>query len=139
MKKPIISSPFRERTKVRGFARFLRKNQTDAENLLWSKLRSRQLENAKFRRQAPIGKYIVDFLCLEKRMIIEIDGGQHNESSEAEKDKNRTRQLERKGYRVLRFWNNEVLENLDGVLEKISIELNPHPNLLPKGEGKVYE
>ena len=135
MKKLIFSSPFRERIKVRGFARFLRKNQTEAEKLLWYKLRNRQLKNVKFRRQVPIGNDIVDFVSLEKKIIIEIDGGQHNEETIMQKDKNRTQRLEKEGYRVLRYWNNEVLKNLDGVLEIIRIELNPHPSLLPKGEG----
>jgi very-short-patch-repair endonuclease len=100
-------------------ARTLRRNQSDAEEKLWLNLWRRSLNNIKFRRQQPIGNYIVDFISFEKKLIIEIDGGQHNESPGKQKDSQRTIWLESKGYRVLRFWNNEVLENLDGVLEKI--------------------
>jgi len=100
-------------------ARNLRRKQTDAERKLWSILRGRQFENSKFRRQEPIGKYIVDFVSLERELIIELDGGQHNQQSEMEKDETRTKWLERKGFRVLRFWNNDVLQNIDGVGSKI--------------------
>jgi very-short-patch-repair endonuclease len=77
------------------------------------------LNGVKFRRQQPIGKYIVDFVCLDKKLIIEIDGGQHNESPVIEKDLQRTIWLEKEGYRVIRFWNCDVLSNLNGVLSKI--------------------
>lgn len=116
-------------------ARFLRKNETNAEKLLWHKLRNRQLENVKFRRQESIGNDIVDFVSFEKKIIIEIDGGQHNEETIKQKDKERTERLQEEGYQVLRYWNNEVLKNLDGVLETIRMALSPHPLLLPKGEG----
>ncbi len=105
-------------------ARNLRHHQTDAEKKLWSVLRGRQFENSKFRRQEPIGKYIVDFVSLEKELIIEIDGGQHNQEREIEKDETRTKWLERKGFRVLRFWNNDVLLNIDGVTSKILETIN---------------
>ena len=119
-----------ERPRVRGIklmvnskrttlARNLRRKQTDAERKLWSILRGRQFENSKFRRQEPIGKYIVDFVSLERELIIELDGWQHNQQSEMEKDETRTKWLERKGFRVLRFWNNDVLQNIDGVGSKI--------------------
>ena len=98
-------------------AKTLRKNSTHVETLLWQKLRARQLEGIKFRRQQPIEDFIVDFVSFEKRVIIELDGGQHAENSE--KDSQRDRLFEESGFTVLRFWNNEVLENLDGVLEKI--------------------
>ena len=98
-------------------ARQLRRNQTDAERLLWSKLRNRQLEGRKARRQYVIGPYIVDFVFLEDRLIVELDGGQHAEQVEG--DAQRTAWLEMKGFRVLRFWNHEVLGNLEGVLEVI--------------------
>jgi very-short-patch-repair endonuclease len=107
-----------------GLARNLRKNQTDVEALLWRHLRHNQLEGLSFRRQHPIGRYIVDFVCLEQRLILEIDGGQHD--IEREKDEQRTKWLMAEGYKVLRFWNNEVLTNLEGVLE--SILLNALPN-----------
>ena len=92
---------------------------TEAERLLWSRLRDRRLGGLKFRRQVPLGPYIVDFLCPEKRVIVEIDGGQHNLPDERCRDLERTRFLEAKGYKILRFWNNEVLGNLEGVLTVI--------------------
>ena len=98
-------------------ARQLRRRQTDAERLLWSKLRSRQLEGRKARRQHVIGPYIVDFVFLEDRLIVELDGGQHME--QVDRDTRRTAWLEMKGFQVLRFWNNEVLGNLESVLEAI--------------------
>ena len=103
-----------------AFSRGLRKSQTNAERALWASLRNRQLEGARFRRQHPIGPYIVDFVDLEAKLVVELDGGQHNEDRVTEKDEARTAWLESEGYRVLRFWNNDVLANLEGVLEKIS-------------------
>ncbi len=102
------------------FARLLRRKQTDAERKLWQKLRSKQFEDLKFRRQQPMGRYIVDFVSFEKKLAIELDGGQHNDEEVMEKDSERTKWLEDKGYTVLRFWNNEVLMNVEGVIEKIS-------------------
>ena len=99
------------------FARLLRKNSTIAERKLWYRLRSRNFLNLKFRRQEPVGNFIVDFICYEKKLIIELDGGQHNEFNE--KDIIRTKILEQDGYKVLRFWNNEVIKNIDGVLTVI--------------------
>jgi len=96
-------------------ARTLRRNSTDAELRLWSRLRGRQLHGARFRRQQPIGPYIVDFYCAEANLIIEVDGGQHADDGPA-----RTQWLEHKGYRVVRFWNNDVLANTDGVMEFIA-------------------
>ncbi len=89
---------------------------TDAERRLWRELRARGL-GAKWRRQQPIGSYIADFVCQQARLIVEVDGGQHCES---EADERRTAWLESVGYRVLRFWNNEVLENTDGVLIRVA-------------------
>lgn len=100
-------------------ARKLRRRQTEAERSLWMGLRNRQLEGVKFRRQQPIGPYIVDFVSTEKRLIVEVDGGQHNEEGIEGKDEERTLWLKGQGYRVLRFWNNEVLSNIEGVLERI--------------------
>ena len=97
------------------FARALRHQQSDAELVLWRKLRSLQVNRVKFRRQHLIGKYVVDFVSLSKKLIIEIDGSQHNEEFIKEKDERRTRWLEAEGYRVLRFWNNDVLTNIEGV------------------------
>jgi very-short-patch-repair endonuclease len=110
----------RSRKKV-PTARRLRRNSTDAERTLWRRLRDRRLEGWKFRRQVSIAPYIVDFLCLDAKLVIEVDGGQHDENRT--KDEVRTRFLEGFGLRVIRFWNNEVLGNLDGVLERILIEL----------------
>ncbi|MES1244469.1 MAG: DUF559 domain-containing protein [Acidobacteriota bacterium] len=97
-------------------ARELRKQMTDAERLLWSRLRRRFL-GTKFRRQVPLGDFIVDFACMGSRLVIEVDGGQHLENAA---DRVRDRWLEENGFRVLRFWNHEVLQNLDGVLVRIS-------------------
>jgi len=110
-------------------ARALRKNQTDTERWLWQKLRNRQLLNLKFRRQVPIGNYIVDFVCLELKLIIELDGSQHIE--QADYDARRTAYLEQLGFKVIRFWNNEVLNNGEGVLERIYQVAHPHPNPSP--------
>jgi len=106
---------------MKQLARTLRKQQTDAEKLLWSQLRNRQLEGCKFRQQQPIGPYIADFLSLEPKLIIELDGGQHTEQQD--EDSKRTRYLQVLGYRVLRFWNHEVLNDLDAVLEAIRIAI----------------
>ncbi len=117
--------------KQKVFARRLRRTQTDAERKLWAHLRDRQLCGAKFRRQHPIGKYITDFCCVEIGLIIELDGSQHMQQVQA--DQRRSRYLEQRGYRVLRFWDNEVLANIDGVMEQIVRVLNsPHPSLSPK-------
>jgi very-short-patch-repair endonuclease len=106
-------------------AQRLRRDMTDTERKLWSVLRNRQLDGAKFRRQQPIGPFIVDFVCQERRLIVEADGGQHSASV---RDERRTLFLESKGYRVLRFWNNQILTNLDGVAEVIAAALStPHP------------
>jgi very-short-patch-repair endonuclease len=98
-------------------ARKLRKNLTDAERRLWQKLKRRQVATVKFRRQQPIGPYIVDFVCFECRVIVEVDGGQHAERIPY--DEKRTRWLEAQGYRVLRFWNNDVLNNSEAAVQII--------------------
>jgi very-short-patch-repair endonuclease len=106
-------------------AQRLRRELTDAERKLWSALRNRQVEGAKFRRQQPIGPFIADFVCQEHRLIVEADGGQHSGSIA---DDRRTGFLEGKGYRVLRFWNNDILSNFDGVVQVIAAALStPHP------------
>ena len=107
---------------MRILARNLRRNQTRAERLLWYHLRNRRLDGHRFRRQEVIGSHIVDFVCLERKLIIELDGGQHVDAAEA--DAVRTQQLETYGYHVIRFWNDEVLMRTDDVLEKILDELN---------------
>jgi len=113
-------------------AKTLRKNCTDTERLLWRHLGAKHMEGHKFRRQEPIGNYIVDFVCQKKKIVIEVDGGQH--SVERERDFERDKWLEGQGYKVLRFWNNEVLTNINGVLEVVWDNLN-HPPLTPPLEG----
>ena len=103
-------------------ARTLRRNLTDAERKLWHELR-RDALGVNFRRQHAIGKYIVDFVCLDHKLIIEADGGQHAEE-QAEHDAARTAWLESQGYEVLRFWNNDILTNIEGVLEVIRQKLS---------------
>ena len=105
-------------------ARNLRKNSTKEEKIVWQILRNRQFFNLKFKRQVPIGEYIVDFLCEERKLIIEIDGGHHNSAESIEYDKKRTIFLNSKGYQVIRFWNNEINENIDGVYEKLLEYIN---------------
>jgi very-short-patch-repair endonuclease len=105
-------------------ARNLRRKQTDAERKMWRVLRGRQFENSKFRRQEPIGQYIVDFVSLERQLIIEIDGGQHNQQTEIKKDEIRTKWLEKKGFKVIRFWNTDVLLNIEGVAIRILEAIN---------------
>jgi len=101
-------------------ARRLRANQTDAETVIWNRIRNRQIDGHKFVRQQPIGGYVCDFVCRERLLVVEVDGGQHNESTA---DAIRERRITEDGYRVLRFWNNDVLGNLEGVLVTIQIEL----------------
>lgn len=122
-----------EQRYLSGFAKQLRKEMTDTERGLWQALRGKQLDGQRFRRQAVIGPYIADFVCLEKRLIVEVDGGQHQEA--AAYDARRDEYLRVRGYQVLRFWNNEVNENLVGVLETILAALTaPHPNPPPHAE-----
>ena len=107
-------------------ARQLRRNRTLAERVLWRQLRHRQCRGCKFRFQHAIPPYVVDFVCLERRLIVEVDGGQHS----LERDAARTAFLEARGFRILRFWNNEVLENLEGVfeaIEKALCQISPSP------------
>ena len=100
-------------------ARQLRNNTTPQEKKLWFYLRNNQINNYRFRRQYPIGKYIVDFVCRSKNLIIEIDGGQHNDKINIEYDKERTQYLQSRGFNVIRFWNNEIDENIEEVYNKI--------------------
>ena len=99
-------------------ARQLRRNLTNAERRLWYRLRARRFFRCKFRRQVPIGPYVADFACMDARLIIEVDGGQHAER--ALEDKRRDRFLSEQGFVTVRFWNNEVLGNLDGVLQRLA-------------------
>jgi very-short-patch-repair endonuclease len=102
-------------------ARKLRRNETEAEKLLWKHLRGRRLDGYKFRRQVAIGGYVADFAALEPRLIIELDGGQHAE--QVVRDEKRTAELEKFGFRVIRFWNHDVIANIDGVMEAVLQEL----------------
>ncbi|MCF6192446.1 MAG: DUF559 domain-containing protein, partial [Candidatus Hydrothermae bacterium] len=121
-------------------AREMRKAPTDAEQRLWYFLRNRRLGGYKFRRQHSIGPYIVDFVCIEKGVIVEVDGGQHAEDLQRRKDVERTRFLENRGFRVIRFWNHEVLKNTEEVLAAILDALDaPHPGPLPEGERGIEE
>ena len=126
--------------KTNPHARRLRQEATDCEQHVWLEVRDRRLGGFKFKRQATIGPFAVDFLCAEGKLVVEIDGGQHNEENDAP----RTRYIEARGYRVIRFWNSDVIENLEGVLIAIRAQLpdtpgtryRPSPNPLPQaGEG----
>ena len=97
----------------RDFAKSLRANMTDAERRLWYRLRAHRLEGIKFKRQVLIGRYVADFACMERKLLVEVDGGQHSGSNS---DVERTKWLEDQGFRILRFWNNEVLNETDAVL-----------------------
>jgi len=123
-------------------ARRLRRQSTDAETQFWSRVRDRQLNGAKFRRQWPIDLFVIDFVCLESKLIVEIDGGQHDQKKEI--DDARTKSPEGFGYKVIRFWNNDVLGDIASVLEVVANELDlqtpPHRlatlgTLSPGGEG----
>lgn len=109
-------------------SRELRREQTDAEQLLWRLLRSRQIAGAKFRRQHALGPYILDFLCAEQRLAVELDGDQHAQPEQARHDAERTRFLERHGLRVLRFSNREVLQDTEVVLRQLYTVLTGNPS-----------
>jgi very-short-patch-repair endonuclease len=102
-------------------ARALRRQMTDAERKLWTRLRNRGMAGSKFRRQVPIGRFFADFACVERRLVVEVDGGQHAQPQQ--NDARRTGALASHGYTVLRFWSSEVLQNLDGVLARIEVAL----------------
>src|SRR5882724_5923536 len=103
----------------RQTARRLRANATNAEAILWRQLRKLETEGTRFRRQVPVGPYVADFACMASRLVIELDGSQHGEDPAKTRDEERTRWLDSEGYRVLRFWNNDITKNLNGVLETI--------------------
>ena len=111
-------------------ARLLRARLTDAERKLWYALRDRRFAGAKFRRQVPVGPYVADFLCYEARLVIEVDGGQHVESA---RDRRRDRWFAQNAFRVLRFWNNDVHSNLEGVLIVDALRATPHPARAARG------
>jgi very-short-patch-repair endonuclease len=133
------------------FARHLRRNVTDAEKKLWHELRMLKQEGRHFRRQVPIAGFIADFACYNCRLIVELDGGQHNTQAGLAYDSERSRRLETKGFRVLRFWNVDVFQNLEGVIDMIRhvaglpttwsydserAEKPPTPNPSPQGGGE---
>jgi very-short-patch-repair endonuclease len=119
----------------KAFANSLRNSPTDAERALWKSLRGDSLNGLRFRRQFPLGIYIVDFVCFEVRLIVEVDDGQHADST---KDAQRDAWLKSQGFHVLRFWNNEVLQNMEGAMQVIAETANSPPRVLPPpldGEG----
>ena len=118
-----------------SFAKQLRHNQTETEKVVWFHLRSRKLNGIKFKRQEIIGKYIADFVSYEKMLIIELDGGQHSDIKNKVMDEKRTKYLESLGFHVLRFWDNEIHNNIEGVLEEIISKASPSPWPSPQGEG----
>jgi very-short-patch-repair endonuclease len=122
----------------REFAHRMRTEPTDAERVLWQRLRHDiVLAGSHFRRQALVGPYVVDFASRKAKLVIELDGGQHDWQQAA--DATRTRHIEAAGYRVLRFWNNDVLGNLEGVLTEIQCALTPTPDPSPQGGGEARQ
>lgn len=123
-------------TIARNRGREMRKSFTDVEMRLWQLLRGRNLQCFKFRRQHPLGPYIVELICLEKRLVIEVDGGQHVE--QARYDAKRSADLESAGYRLLRFWDNDVLTHTEEVMQAIlsALDVSPHPSPLPVHTGR---
>ena len=120
---------------LQTFARNMRTAPTDAETILWRHLRAHRFAGHKFKRQQPIGNYIVDFVCFEAKLIVEADGGQHNGSLA---DEARDEWLTSQGFVVLRFWNNDVLQNIAGVLTRILETMPPSPSVpLPRGEREA--
>ena len=117
-------------------AKQLRSNMTDAEQKMWQQLRAKRFAEYKFRRQVPMQKYVADFVCFNKKLIIELDGGQH--ALQQSYDKKRDAFFANQGFRILRFWNDEILKNMEGVLQVILAALNtPLPNPLPQGERGI--
>jgi very-short-patch-repair endonuclease len=124
-------------TLLRKRARALRRDSTDAERIVWQALRAHRLNGEAFRRQTPIGPYVADFVCHRAGLIVEIDGGQHFETEQAQRDVRRTAYLRSKGFRVLRFTNLDVIQNRDGVLETIAAALAASPSpALPRKRGR---
>jgi len=130
-----------KRIRLGKLQRALRNKMSDAEQALWHLLRCRQISGLKFRRQHPFGDYILDFVCMENKLVIEVDGGKHGEQTGY--DENRTQKLQAAGFHVIRFWNNEVLKEIESVREKIwlvaqEMQSHPPPNL-PLERGGVKE
>ena len=141
--RPLVGEGLGERVRGRkkkrqmlGNAKALRSNQTEVEKRLWYHLRAHRFMGLKFKRQKPMGRYIVDFVCVERRLIIELDGGQHAE--QVRYDRQRDIWLCSQGYTVLRFWNNDVMQQLQGVLQQIRNALSPSPSpARGRGEANV--
>ena len=133
------SSLSRSRERARVRARALRESATDAERLIWSRLRDRRLDGYKFRRQHPVGAFFTDFACVEAKLVVELDGGQHFDECAQSSDARRTALLVERGFQVLRFTNREALVETEAVLNVVHAWLvanRPHPNPLPQaGEG----
>ena len=121
-----------------ALARAMRRRSTDAERKMWQALRSLRADGIKFRRQHPIGRYILDFVALEQKLVVEVDGGQHDRDPAKTTDRKRTQWLQSKGYRVVRFWDNDVLTNIDGVAAAVRQLLphSSHPHLTSPFEGE---
>ncbi len=115
--------------KLKPLARNLRNNMTDAEQLFWTKVRKKQINDYQFYRQKNIGNYIVDFYCPKKKLVVEIDGGQHYENHEIKRDQERDQYMQTLGFTVLRFSDIDVLTNIDGVIKRIHEHLNHPPDL----------
>jgi very-short-patch-repair endonuclease len=127
-----MRKPAPQVTRIHQLARTLRRNETIAEKQLWTRLRSAQMASFKFRRQFPIGDFIADFCCKESRLVVELDGAHHaDDAAQGAADHRRADLLRARGYRLVRFWNDEVLSNLDGVLEQILAEIKKPPPSLP--------
>ena len=122
---------------MRGRARSLRRDSTDAERIIWSVLRAHRLNGASFRRQTPVGPYVADFLCHGAKLIVEIDGGQHFEREQQKRDARREAFLTSKGYRILRFNNYDVMTNREGIIETIAAELAAAPPSPASGGGSA--
>jgi len=121
---------------VHRVARMPRRSATPAEKRLWNCIRAGQLGGFQFRRQFPIGGFIVDFCCRVRRLVIELDGSQHADAAGVTEDRERTRLIAARGYNVMRFWNEDILSNLDGVLEQVFAELGQPPPNLPLVRGR---
>ena len=118
------------------YARQLRRNRTAAERRLWRQLRELKQAGFKFRQQVPIDHFIVDFACLSERLIVEVDGGTHSTEDELRRDARRERYLNDQGFRVLRVWNSDVMQNMEGVMDTIVAALHTDPS--PQGGGEFF-
>lgn len=130
------------KTPLTPVAKKLRRNSTVGERILWFRLRNRKLDGHKFKRQHPIGRYVVDFVCTDKKLVIEVDGSTHMSEAAASRDRSRQKWLENKGYTVLRFWGDEVKNDIKGVIERIrgkcGILPSHNPSLVGREVKRVY-